>query len=387
MKKVFLLLLIVFFANSIFCPLVFAKQKEIVYSDNLFFNINTYNKIFSPNNDGFLDELILEFVPLKNKKDIKVKEWNLNIINEQTKQIVFSVDGEKSLPEKIVWNGSLSDGTTKEGFYKYEFTAVINKKHIRSTDDKILIDVTAPFISLNSSSNIAVLSDENRFKKSITFNINMGDETGIDTSKSKLKIVNSRKKVVKEWVFQTFKDIPSSIVWDGKDDIYSRLVPADEYDVILTVYDVVNNKEEIISKLTVLEAIKGNIEDIRVKDEPSLEIVLPNKILFDTNSSELNEKSEKTLQDVVVLLKDYPTDKVLLKGYMDSSETNISESDEKISLSRAKKVFDFLMQNGIKEDRIILIDNEDAEYMQEDGSAVNAANNMAVDIVIFTDID
>ena len=45
------------------------------------------------------------------------------------------------------------------------------------------------------------------------------------------------------------------------------------------------------------------------------------------------------------------------------------------------------MQNGIKEDRIILIDNEDAEYMQEDGSAVNAANNMAVDIVIFTDID
>ena len=385
MKRVFLLLLIVFFANSIFCPLVFAKQKEIVYSDNLFFNINTYNKIFSPNNDGFLDELILEFVPLKNKKDIKVKEWNLNIINEQTKQIVFSVDGEKSLPEKIVWNGSLSDGTTKEGFYKYEFTAVINKKHIRSADDKILIDVTAPFISLNSSSNIAVLSDENRFKKPITFNINMGDETGIDTSKSKLKIVNSRKKVVKEWVFQTFKDIPSSIVWDGKDDIYSRLVPADEYDVILTVYDVVNNKEEIISKLTVLEAIKGNIEDIRVKDEPSLEIVLPNKILFDTNSSDLNEESEKTLQDIIVLLKDYPTDKVLLKGYMDPSETNIS--DEKISLSRAKKVFDFLMQNGIKEDRIILIDNEDAEYMQEDGSAVNAANNMAVDIVIFTDID
>ncbi len=346
----------------------------------MFFNINTYNKIFSPNNDGFLDELILEFVPLKNKKDIKVKEWNLNIINEQTKQIVFSVDGEKSLPEKIVWNGSLSDGTTKEGFYKYEFTAVINKKHIRSADDKILIDVTAPFISLNSSSNIAVLSDENRFKKPITFNINMGDETGIDTSKSKLKIVNSRKKVVKEWVFQTFKDIPSSIVWDGKDDIYSRLVPADEYDVILTVYDVVNNKEEIISKLTVLEAIKGNIEDIRVKDEPSLEIVLPNKILFDTNSSDLNEESEKTLQDIIVLLKDYPTDKVLLKGYMDPSETNIS--DEKISLSRAKKVFDFLMQNGIKEDRII-IDNEDAEYTKD----VNAANNMAVDIVIFTDID
>ena len=385
MKKVFLLLLIVFFANSIFCPLVFAKQKEIVYSDNLFFNINTYNKIFSPNNDGFLDELILEFVPLKNKKDIKVKEWNLNIINEQTKQIVFSVDGEKSLPEKIVWNGSLSDGTTKEGFYKYEFTAVINKKHIRSADDKILIDVTAPFISLNSSSNIAVLSDENRFKKPITFNINMGDETGIDTSKSKLKIVNSRKKVVKEWVFQTFKDIPSSIVWDGKDDIYSRLVPADEYDVILTVYDVVNNKEEIISKLTVLEAIKGNIEDIRVKDEPSLEIVLPNKILFDTNSSDLNEESEKTLQDIIVLLKDYPTDKVLLKGYMDPSETNIS--DEKISLSRAKKVFDFLMQNGIKEDRIILTDCEDIEYREEDSSVASESNNIVVDVIIMTNVD
>ncbi len=128
MKKVFFLLLIVFFVNSFFVSLVFAKQKEVVYFDDLFFNINTYNKVFSPNNDGSLDELILEFVPLKNKNDIKVKEWKLNIINKQTKEIVFSVDGEKSLPEKITWNGILSDGSVKEGFYKYEFTAVINKK-------------------------------------------------------------------------------------------------------------------------------------------------------------------------------------------------------------------------------------------------------------------
>ena len=130
MKKVFFLLLIVFFVNSFFVSVVFAKQKEAVYSDDLFFNIYTYNKIFSPNSDGSLDELILEFVPLKNKNDMKVKEWKLNIINEHTKEIVFSVDGEKSLPEKIIWDGFVSDGTVKEGFYKYEFTAIINKKNV-----------------------------------------------------------------------------------------------------------------------------------------------------------------------------------------------------------------------------------------------------------------
>ena len=384
MKKIIWLFLLVFFVNSFLYSLIFAKKKEIFYSDDLFFNIYAYNKIFSPNNDGLFDELILEFVLLKNKKDIKVKKWNLNIINEQTKEIVFSVDGEKNIPEKITWNGYLSGGSVKEGNYGYEFTASINKKNILLKEDDILIDITAPFISLNSSSNIAILSGGNRFIKPIIFYLNVGDETEIDTSKSKLQIINYNNKVVKEWFFQTYKDIPSNIVWDGKDDIYSRLVPEGEYEVVLTAYDIVSNKEEITRKLTVLKSIKGNIEDIKVKEEPVLEVILPNKIFFDINSFDLNEDAQKTLQDITIFLKSYPTDKIFVEGYMDFSEKSIS--DEKISLDRAKKVFDFLVKNDIAEDRLTIVDCGNMESVEEDNGVANAANNRRVSIVISTDI-
>ena len=133
MKKTFFAVLFVFVLNIVFSSVILAKEKEIEYSDDLFVNIYAYNKIFSPNNDGLYDELILVFTPLKDKDDMKVKSWNLDIISEQTKEVVYNVSGKKDLPERIVWNGYLSDGTIQEGFYKYVFTATINKKNIVHT--------------------------------------------------------------------------------------------------------------------------------------------------------------------------------------------------------------------------------------------------------------
>ena len=381
MKKISRLFLCVFFLTVLLSPIILAKSKEIVYSDDLFVNIYTYNKIFSPNNDGLFDELILSFTPLKDKEDMKVKKWNLDIINEQTKEVVFNVSGKKSLPERITWNGYLSDGTIKEGAYKYEFTAVINKKNIKLEEDKIMLDITAPFISLSASSDIAILSDNNRFIKPIIFNLSIGDETALDTSKSKLQILNSYKKMVKEWVFQTYNDIPSNIVWDGKDDVYLTLIPADEYEVVLTACDVVNNKDNIIKKLTVLEPIKGNIKDIKIKEEDrGLEVNLPNKILFASGSAKLKKDAKVALQDILRILKSYSTNKILIEGHIDSSEK--TASNKKLASNRAKAVFDYLIQHGIKADRLQTVACEDKKPVSYDKTSQGKASNRRVTIVI-----
>ena len=372
----------VFFFSVLFSSVVIAKENnDIVYSDDLFVNIYAYNKIFSPNNDGLYDELILVFTPLKDKDDMKVKMWNLDIISEQTKEVVYNVSGKKNLPERIVWNGYLSDGTIQEGFYKYIFTATINKKNIKLEEDKIMVDTTAPFLSLSSSSDIAILSDENRFIKPIIFNLSIGDETALDASKSKLQILNSYKKVVKEWIFQTYSDIPSKIAWDGKDDVYLTLIPADEYEVILTASDIVNNRDKISRRLTVLEPIRGDIKEIKIKEEErGLEVSLPNKILSASDSAVLKKEAKEALQDVIRFLKSYPTNKILIEGHIDSSEK--SAANNKLSSDRAKAVFEFLMQHGIKADRLQTVACGDTKPASLEKTSAGRAANRRVTIVI-----
>lgn len=381
MRKLKKVVLFIFFFSVLLSSVTFAKEKDIVYSDDLFVNIYAYNKIFSPNNDGLFDELILAFTPLKNKEDMNVKKWNLDIINEQTKEVVFNISGKKNLPERIVWNGYLSDGTIKEGSYKYEFTAQINKKNIKLEEDKIIVDITSPFISLSSSSDIAILSDENRFIKPIIFNLSIGDESTLDASRSKLQIFNSYKKMVKEWIFQTYNDIPSNVVWDGKDDVYLTLIPADEYEIVLTACDIVNNKDKISKRLTVLEPIRGDIKDIKIREEErGLEVSLPNKILFASGSSSLKRDAKKALEDVLRFLKSYSTNKILIEGHIDSSEKN--STNKKLSSDRAKSVFDFLIQHGIKADRLQTVACEDTKPVSFDNTSAGRAANRRVTIVV-----
>ena len=153
MKKISRVLLFVFFFTVLLSPVILAKNKKIVYSDDLFLNIYAYNKVFSPNNDGLFDELVLAFTPLKSAEDFKVKRWNLDIINEQSKEVVFNAHGKKDLPERLVWNGFLPDGTVKEGSYKYKFTAVINKKNICLEEDKIIVEEDIKTLSMGRVEN------------------------------------------------------------------------------------------------------------------------------------------------------------------------------------------------------------------------------------------
>lgn len=73
-------------------------------------------------------------------------------------------------------------------------------------------------------------------------------------------------------------------------------------------------------------------------------------ILFDTGKSSIKSQSEKVLQNITAILKEYPNSKFTIEGHTDSTGSNAL--NQSLSERRAKAVHDYLVANGISDDRL-----------------------------------
>ena len=87
------------------------------------------------------------------------------------------------------------------------------------------------------------------------------------------------------------------------------------------------------------------IADVK-KDENGITVTLKNDILFEVGSAELSDASKKTLTDLNRVLKKYPENIIVVKGYTDSTGT--AAYNQTLSEQRAKAVYDFILENGLK---------------------------------------
>ncbi len=382
MKKIINLLLGLFICLSINTYLCASKEQEPSFIDGSeFVSVSSDTKLFSPNNDGFFDTITFEISLLQEK--LKIKNWQFDIVNTQSDKIVYSFSGQTEIPEKLVWNGKDTKGNFVEGNFKYVFTALINKKNIKiEQSDEFVSDITEPYISLSSSADTILLDKENnRFVKDIVFNFDIGDESDIDKSKTKLEIYSFKNKVIKEWNFGMFDEIPQSVSWDGKDDIYELLVPAGEYKVILSVSDIVNNKASLSTNITTFEQVLGKVSEIVVKEEPrGLVVNLSSNILFSSGNSILKPEAKSSLDETVKLLNAYPANKVLIEGYTDS--TGNKEKNLKLSYDRAQAVYLYFVQNEIPAERLSVVGYGQDNPIASNKTAKGRAQNRRVNIII-----
>ena len=387
MKKIFNLILGLFISVSINTYLYSAKNQEPSFIDGKdYVSISLDTNLFSPNNDSFFDTVTFEISLLQEK--MKIKNWQLDIVNTQSDKVVYSFSGQEEIPEKLIWYGKDNKNNVVEGNFKYIFTAVINKKNVRTEQyDEFVSDITEPYVSLSSSADTVLLDKENeRFVNDVVFNFDIGDESEIDKSKTKLEIYSFKNKVVKEWNFARFDDIPQSISWDGKDDIYDRLVPAGEYKVALTVSDVVNNKVSMYTNITTFEKVVGKVSEIVVKEEArGLVVNLSSNILFSSGNSVLKPEAKSSLDETVKLLNAYPANKVLIEGYTDS--TGNKDKNLKLSYDRAQAVYLYFVQNGIPAERLNAVGYGQDNPIASNQTAKGRAQNRRVNIIILKSQD
>ena len=382
MRKTVKILLAIFFFLSVNVFSYAAKEEELYFIDGKdFVSVSVDRKIFSPNNDGSFDSVTFGISLLQ--KNLKIKNWQLDIVNSQTKEIVYSFSGEKEIPKKLVWDGKNKKDKIVEGNYKYIFTASVNKRNIKiEQEDEFVLDVTVPYVSFSSSLDTVLLDKEkNSFVNNVLFIFNIGDENQVDKSKTKIQIYSFNNKVIKEWNFDKFNEIPQSVSWDGKDDIYGLLVPAGEYKVVFTVSDVVNNKTAIYTNITTFEQVVGKISEIVVKEEPrGLVVNLSNSILFDAREIELKKEAKDSLDEMIKLLNAYPANKVLIEGYSDSNGDE--EENLKLSYDRAQEVYLYFVKNGIPAERLTVVGFGQENPIASNKTAKGRAQNRRVKIVI-----
>lgn len=359
-----------------------AKKEDLPFVDGKdFISISVDNKIFSPNGDGSFDSVTFEISLLQEK--LKIKNWQLDIVDTQTREIVYSFSGEKEIPKKLVWNGKNGKDRIVEGNYRYTFRAVVNKNNIKiEQKDDIILDVTAPYISFTSSLDTVLLNKEkNSFVNNVLFNFSLGDENKIDKSKTKIQIYSFKNKIVREWDFDQFDEIPQSISWDGKDGIYDLVVPAGEYRVVFTVSDIVNNKISLSTNITTFEQVVGKISEIVVKEEPrGLIVNLSNSILFDAREIELKKEAKDSLDEMIKLLNAYPANKVLIEGYSDSKGDE--EENLKLSYDRAQEVYLYFVKNGIPAERLTVVGYGQENPIASNKTVEGRAQNRRVNIII-----
>ena len=91
-------------------------------------------------------------------------------------------------------------------------------------------------------------------------------------------------------------------------------------------------------------------KDIKLKNIAVGQSIVLKNIFFDFNKSTLRKESENEIAQLTKLLIDIPTMKIEISGHTDSYGSDTY--NKTLSHQRAKAVFDRLIQNGIKADRL-----------------------------------
>jgi outer membrane protein OmpA-like peptidoglycan-associated protein len=73
-------------------------------------------------------------------------------------------------------------------------------------------------------------------------------------------------------------------------------------------------------------------------------------ILFDSGKSTFQQGTYTVLQSITAILKEYPNSKFQIEGHCDSDGSN--ELNQTLSENRAHAVVNYLIENGIAEDRL-----------------------------------
>jgi outer membrane protein OmpA-like peptidoglycan-associated protein len=92
-------------------------------------------------------------------------------------------------------------------------------------------------------------------------------------------------------------------------------------------------------------------KDIQLKKIEIGKSIVLNNIFYDFDKSTLRPESQNELDRLIALLKENPTIKIELSSHTDDKGTD--EYNEKLSQERAQSVVDFLINKGIKPERLV----------------------------------
>jgi outer membrane protein OmpA-like peptidoglycan-associated protein len=116
------------------------------------------------------------------------------------------------------------------------------------------------------------------------------------------------------------------------------------------------------------------------RDGDNIILNMPSNITFDIDRFEIKSRFIATLDSVVLVLKQYPSTLVTTVGHTDS--TGSQAYNQQLSEQRAVSVSRFIVDNGIKRQRLAAIGNGELQPIAGNDSAEGRAMNRRVEITL-----
>ncbi|MDO6459116.1 OmpA family protein [Granulosicoccaceae sp. 1_MG-2023] len=139
-------------------------------------------------------------------------------------------------------------------------------------------------------------------------------------------------------------------VRDGSLNISGTAVSADVAHAQQDVTDGLDTSLEVKNEIVLLEQTS---DSTRARLQKDLEAIAFDRILFGLNSADLQPGSRATLDALATVLKRYPTLPVVVAGHTDN--TGKAEWNQYLSQLRAESVRDYLIAQGVNQERISAI--------------------------------
>jgi outer membrane protein OmpA-like peptidoglycan-associated protein len=130
-----------------------------------------------------------------------------------------------------------------------------------------------------------------------------------------------------------------------------------------------------------LRAAMGGIATVDDSEQDEMKITLDGVVLFQSGESDLLPPAENRLATVASALEEHASDKrITIEGHTDS--TGPAQLNEQLSKERADSVKEFLVAQGIEENRIETVGKGPNEPMVPNDSPTNRAMNRRVEIIL-----
>jgi len=101
-------------------------------------------------------------------------------------------------------------------------------------------------------------------------------------------------------------------------------------------------------------------------------------ILFDSGKSSFQKQTDKVLQAMVAIFKEYPQADFSIEGHTDSDGS--ASSNQLLSERRANAVRDYLIANGISADRLTAAGFGESNPIDSNKTRSGKANNRRVEV-------
>jgi len=379
----------------------FMSKKKEIKTVSLPCELIVEPQVFSPNNDGYLDNIFFRHNVSTYTHIVEIS-YIVKNTNKDTIYVFTSTNVTTEVDKFFTYDGKKSDGKVlPDGVYTAE--VVIKDK----TEDKVLvyesqkkefvIDTQPPEVEIKVSTETFSPNNDG-VNDNIEFFINTKDNLSyIEHIDVNIFTLQDKKVYSYKIDVSTQQSLNYTFSWDGKDDIYNKVVPNGKYKLVVNVKDVAGNKisKDKIFEVFIEEKPKIVVEKVVEKedklfyikgakvllDERGIVVIFSTDELFD-KEGKINTEKYDSLSSLAEIIKEkYADKKILIEGHTDS--VGDEQENKKKSSMYAWAVYSHFVKNlGIDGKQLEVKGWGEERPIASNKAKLGRAQNRRIEIVI-----